>query len=258
MQCPYCIGDIDDAAQVCRHCRRDLHMVLALQSRIAELEQQVTELTQHALPLTDASADEPPAYPVLPPDPAQLVRRAVILLGLPLLLLLGAHALIVLIYDANTLWLRIVSLLIPLPFGLALANRGTPGFGRWVALAFVMALAAVLGMSWATGLVDHTPVLPQDRRELREFVEYAASIGLSFIAGLLIGNALYKRRTEALRAEKMRGVALKLARLLSTGQESAEKLQTTVKKLKDISNSLSVAGTAATSAYMGLKEFFGG
>ena len=38
MNCPYCIEQIHDNAVVCRHCKRDHHLVRMLQSRIAELE----------------------------------------------------------------------------------------------------------------------------------------------------------------------------------------------------------------------------
>ncbi|MBK8889532.1 MAG: hypothetical protein IPN75_03630 [Dechloromonas sp.] len=79
-------------------------------------------------------------------------------------------------------------MLIPLPFGVLLAARQRRP--RWL-LAFMaisMSGLAVLGMSVLTSLVDGTPILPMGLREWREFIEYAASIGLSFVTGLIIGS----------------------------------------------------------------------
>ena len=74
----------------------------------------------------------------------------------PLVLLLLAHGLIVVIYDLNTLYLRLVSLLIPLPFGVLIVSRARCPI--WLLTVLVASLAglAVLGMSALNALVDNT------------------------------------------------------------------------------------------------------
>lgn len=262
MKCPYCTSEVDNEALVCAHCARDLHLVKTLLSKIDGLEQKLRELEERRPPVADDPA--PAAVPAVAPEPCvapdapdTLAAAALVWLG-PLGLLLAAHALITVIYDLNTLWLRVVSLLIPLPFGILAMNRGSRHFGIWILAAFAMAACAVLGMSWITSLADHTPVWPQDRREWKEFVEYAASVGFSFITGMLLGRMLWRRHQAELKLEQMRGMALKLAQLLTTGQQSAEKVQATVKKLNDLGGSLAAAGTTVAAAYTGLQGVLGG
>jgi hypothetical protein len=165
--------------------------------------------------------------------------------------------LIVRAYDLNTLLLRIVSLHIPLPFGLLLVYREKRYRWEFLLLAFGLASLAVLGMSGLTAIVDKTPILPQGWRDWREFAEYATSIGLSLIAGGLMGRLVRQHREDGLRIEQVRGLVFKLAELISSGHKSADKIESTVKKLKELGGSLSVVGASSASAYMGLKGFLG-
>ena len=126
MHCPYCVSDINDEAVVCPVCRRDLYLFKPLLARIEALEKQVaaqdgaaTESRRAPDPTTleDVSSlnDEPAVFPGV----AEWLGNWLALLALLLL----AHGLIVIVYDLNTIYLRVVSLLIPLPFGMLLASR---------------------------------------------------------------------------------------------------------------------------------------
>lgn len=256
MQCPYCVSEISNEALACPHCTRDLYLFKPLLAKIGELEQKL-ELLDSRLGEVQPVFTEPAALPRIaeeaPAKPQPLA--ALVLWTTPLLLLLVAHSLITVVYDLNTLYLRLVSLLIPLPFGLLLMSRQRRHLGLWTVAAFAMAALAVLGMSAITSLVDHTPVLPQDKREWKEFIEYAASVGFSLMTGMLIGRLLRQRRERAVQA---RGMAGKFAHLITHGEKSAEKIQSSVKKLNDLGSSLAAAGTTAASIYTGLKGFLGG
>jgi hypothetical protein len=233
-------------------------MLKSLRARIQELEARVAEqdalLVQQQIPSGEvqASAEVAP-IPRVESRSAQLVFW-----WLPLILLLVAHGLIVVILDLNTLYLRVVSLLVPLPFALLLTARAKQPLWRLATMTVMLSLLAVLGMSALTALVDDTAILPTGVRELREFLEYAASIGLSYISGAIVGHALWLRQNAELKLEQARGLASKVSQLLSSGQASAEKLQTAANNAKEIGTLLAASGTTAASAYMGLKSLLGG
>lgn len=258
MKCPYCVSEISDAALACPQCTRDLYLFKPLLERIGGLERQMAEMQAQlseaiaAAPTAGPAQSEPAAEPAPEPPQAALLWLA------PLLLLLVSHLLITVVFDLNSVYLRIVSLLIPLPFGWLLMRREDRHLGVWAVAAFVMAAIAVLGMSGITHLVDHTPILPDDRREWKEFIEYAASVGFSLMTGMLIGRRLRRRGEPPLQLAQAPELALRLIKLVDRGQQSAEKVQDGVKKIKDIGNSIAAAGTTAAALYTGLQGFLGG
>jgi len=263
MKCPYCISDISDEALACPHCAHVLYLFKPLLAKIESLEaalsaqSQVAALEQRVLELEAKLSASQLVQEAAAATPAAAAREFLLLWVMPLLLLLAAHATITIVYDLNVIWLRVVSLLIPLPFGLVLMNRHWRRFGAWSAAAFGMAALAVLGMSWVTHLVDSAPVLPQDTREWKEFIEYAASVGFSYMTGMVIGRMLWRRRKAAWQTERAKGLVLKLAQALTTGKANADRIHSTVKKIHDIRNSLTIAATTAASAYTGLHGVIG-
>lgn len=254
MKCPYCTSEIDAAALACPHCTRDLYLFKPLLEKIAALEERLLKVEAAAVLPVRQEAEALALLPEVLEEPEAVVtplRQAGEWAGLwlaPLLMLIGAHAVITVLYDLDTLYLRVVSLLIPLPFGFLLMALRPRHFGLAMLAAFAMAGLAVLGMSTVTSLVDQTPVLPVDIREWREFIEYAASVGFSYTTGLLLGWRLWHRRcAQAAR----RGLTFKLARLVS--DENADRLQARVQRFNELSGSLTAALTTAASIYSGLQ-----
>lgn len=258
MKCPYCTSEISDAALVCPHCTRELYLLRPLLEKISALELQLKDqpeieaLRARVHELENPAAVFSSANAPLPASP--LADWATFWLA-PLLLLLGAHVLITVVYDWHTLILRIASLLIPLPFAVLLM-RSERSFWRWLLAAFALGLFAALGMSTVTGLVDHTAFMPQDSREWREFIDYAASIGFSGMTGMLVGD-LGRRRHAAAEKEKMHQLTVRLVTLFSSGKQSAEKIYATVTRLREISSALTAVATTAVATYAGLKAIFG-
>jgi hypothetical protein len=250
VRCPYCTSEINEAALACPHCTRDLYLFKPLLQRISDLEARVENVEQsRPSAVTGESLNELPEEHVSPG-----FRKLITHIAVPILLLLTAHLLITVVYDLNTLYLRIVSLLIPLPFGFLL----TASAARRISLLFVAAIStaalAVLGMSTVTGGIDHTPILPVDIREWREFIEYAASIAFSYATGIVLGNmSRLRKRAEIFRQQN--GIQTALTHLVLNGANNTAKLQKTIKQFNDVSSTLTAAATTAAAMYTGLQGF---
>ena len=262
MHCPYCTSAINDAALVCPVCTRDLYLfkpllekiaglekaaatpaVVALEARIATLETELAVLR---------SAGPAPATAAGPSKARSYIASTLIALLIPMLLLLAAHFAIVIMYDLKPLYLRIASLLVPLPFGFALFVWHPRRFWVSASIAFGMAVMTVMGMSAITGAADNTPVLPQDLREAREMIEYAASIAFAFITGLLLGRWRYHHVTSRRQPSR---IVVFLAQLLTTDADGQLGIQKMTARITKIVSALTPVTTAGISIYTGIKTF---
>ena len=251
MRCPYCVSEIDDAALACPHCTRDLYLFKPLLQQIGDLEARLSALEGGATGRVH-SAIAPHELLMAEPEVREKMQfgDGLKLAGVPILLLLLAHALITVVYDANTIYLRLVSVLLPLPFGFLLTAHSLRGPLSTAGTAIIVAVLSVFGMSVLTSAVDHVPVLPGDLRERREFLEYAASVAFSYSTGIILGN-MSRRRGRVMAQQGAMSVAL--ARLVSSGAESTVRFQSAVKKFNDFGGALTAAATTAASLYMGLQ-----
>jgi hypothetical protein len=118
--------------------------------------------------------------------PTDLVRYLVV----PVVILLVAHHVIVNALDLDAGYLRVVSIAVPLLFGLLLSWQAGRGTTAAVMIATALGVIAVAGMTVSEGLNSGQPILPQTRFEWKDNVEYAAGIALSLIVGHALGRAL--------------------------------------------------------------------
>lgn len=233
--CPYCLAEVDEAALACRHCGRDLQLVRSLQARIAELEAQLAGGEVAALPEAPAAGEvliSAEGLPVQVRMAGYFVECFKFIL-VPLFLLLLGHVLVTLIYDLNPVYLRLLSMLLPLPFGFRLFRQRRSMMLPWFAGILCLAMSAVVGMSFTTSLVDDTPVWPQDAFEWREFLEYSASIAFSFLTGMLLAAMV-------------------------GGRVSMENLSIVLKDVKAFGAALAAILSSLVTIYTGLKGLFGG
>lgn len=233
--CPYCLSEVDDAAVVCRTCTRDLYLFKPMMARIAELEAQVRELSSRQT-LAEQADD-------LVEMGAQAVTRAranfrnfagdvARFIVAPLILLLVAHTLITIVYDLNVVYLRLISMLLPLPFGFWLIRDEPRTLLPWfIGIAF-LAVASVLGMSAIVAAVDGTTILPRNAFEWRELLEYSASIAFSFLTGMLVSR-------------------------VTGGSVSPDNLHALSSNFKVIGGSIAAILTTIVSIYTGLKGVLG-
>jgi hypothetical protein len=260
MECVYCLSPVDENANVCKVCTRDLYLFRPLLEKVKELEsklaehQDPVELKVRVEELEALLAVERVQAESKQATPWRALADIAQFIFIPLALLLLAHALVTVVYDMNMLYLRIVSMVLPLPFGIYLFKIRQRSILAWFLGTAVLAGSSVIGMSAITGWVDQTPVLPQSMVEWREFIEYAASITFSFLTGMLLGGMSYHRK-HRVRVKKDAPFLTALVAGFAKGKSSPKDIHETIKKLEEMGGSLVAAGTTAMSIYTGLKAF---
>jgi hypothetical protein len=253
MKCPYCLSDIDSEAYVCKVCTKDLYLFKPLIQKVSDLEEKLSNVSdREVLESRISELQEELIYK------KELEAEGIVgiflkiskFLFLPLLILLMAHAVIIVVYDLKLIYLRLASILIPMPFAFFLFQKKKNPVFPWFLGSLVLAFITVIGMSAITSLVDKTPVMPQSMIEWKEFIEYSLSITFSFLTGILLGTiSFFKRSKHKIDINPMLKALLDL---IVNKKLSPEALQELLQKsIKYVS-----LATTLLSVYTGLRRFF--
>ena len=254
MECPCWAEKVKDEVRVCRHCSRDQRVVRPVLIEIEDIVSEIEKL-RHEFDYVSTRLyrrQHPVRY---------FAIHSIAYVLIPTVLLVAAHIIITIVLNVSPLYLRIASVLIPLPFGLAIHVIQKVGIRGAAIVGVLTALLSVLCMLTVTGVNDGVPILPGPWIEWREVLEYSASIALAFVTGNILAILILQILANSMsQGDRPNPAAYRVARLLGpyAGEDQLRRRARIIQDLiRTAGPAMGILSTAAGSIYTGLKGMLG-
>lgn len=264
--CPYCWSDVPVQATVCSHCTRDLvlfkPLALQLQTLADEVAQLKSLVEQQALSLAQVQsqdiqtavlnyAETQDAAQTSPSDSAAPAPSWLSWLGFVVFTIAAiglCHWILLFVYDAPPLFLRLLTITLPACTGYLCARRSGLNWPMQLLAALLVSTGSVILMLGITANIDGVALWPSNPRDWRETVEYTAAICLAFLTGYLISRLLTRWKQQ-----QRNKISLRI--LLARDENGKFKITEISNKVQSLITATAPLVSASMALYSGLKAF---
>ena len=197
MRCPYCAEDVKDEALVCKHCQRELFVVMPLLKELKELKDRLSALergearNEPTIPvpnLQQPSQEPSQPHPTLPHFRGGIGPALSVLIAY--LVLIGIHYVFIVKLDVRIFVYQISSIVVPLIFGLLYQPKEHARAGSDLLLGILLALAATVSELAVVAYIDNVSIWPKGKYEWTEVAFHTASITFGFLTGAIFRSLL--------------------------------------------------------------------
>ena len=194
LHCPYCRSEFPEQAVVCASCTRDIAPFVYLIKQVQSLTDRIQEIEDAGVGLQGVGQINPASQEGTLVDSLEhielrtgwldLIKHAV-----PVWITLQfLHWFLFFVHDTSAVWLRAISIALPISVSLWTNRHGDLHFLSNALVAVVLASLSVFGMLGVTAFIDHTSWLPNTLVDWRETSDYLISIALGWITGYLMSK----------------------------------------------------------------------
>ena len=264
--CPYCWSDVPAQASVCSHCTRDLVLFKPLALRLQALADEVAELKtlaeQQARSLTQLQAQDiqttvlnyaetqdarqTSAAASVAPTPSWLNWLGFIVLTIAAIGL--CHWILLFVYDAPPLFLRLLTITLPVCTGYLCARHSALNGPLQLLAALLVSTVSVVLLLGITAHIDGVALWPSNTRDWRETLEYTVAICLAFLTGYLISRLLSRWKQQ-----QRNNISLRI--LLARDENGKFKITEISNKVQSLITASAPLVSASMALYSGLKAF---
>lgn len=253
-------------ATVCSHCTRDLVLFKPLALQLQSLADEVAELkslaAQQAQSLAQLQAQDIQSTVLnyaetqdavqaslsdsVEPTPSWLSWLGFVVLTIASIGL--CHWVLLFVYDAPPLLLRLLTITLPAGTGYLCARRSGLNWPMQLLAALLVSSLSVILMLGITANLDGVALWPSNPRDWRETVEYTAAICLAFLTGYLISRLLNRWKQQ-----QRNKISLRI--LLARDENGKFKITEISNKVQSLITASAPLVSASMALYSGLKAF---